>query len=153
MKCVNTIIYYKDYPEAETDALNQHKGKITTTAPKIVSYDNGLCGTTLNKDIYNSIEIPHTSKQALLLDQSKNFNHISKAPLKIPVELPVQTCFSAPPKPGEKLVANIICRKKQKILVVNDALTSFFTATFLTDETVGELENGSLLCCLPSTST
>ena len=68
---------------------------------------------------------------------------------KIPTELFNQTSSPSPKRPGMKLAADVICRKRQKILVVRDCLTSFTTATFLLNETAEELKNGILLCCLP----
>ena len=68
---------------------------------------------------------------------------------KIPRELFEQSSSAPPTRPGEKLAADIICRKKQKILVVRDYLTSFTSATFLSNESAEECKNGLILCCLP----
>ena len=69
---------------------------------------------------------------------------------KIPSEVVcnhMPTAFSS--KSVRKLAANLIHCNDQIILVVTDNLTSFTTATFLTDKTDEEFKNGLVLCCLP----
>ena len=51
--------------------------------------------------------------------------------------------------PVRDLTANIIYRKKQRILTVSDDLTYFTTATFMSDTSIDELRNSLRLCCLP----
>ena len=67
----------------------------------------------------------------------------------IPREMFEESSSPSAQVPGEKLAADIICRKKQKILVVRDCLTSFTSATFVNDETAGEYKRALILCCLP----
>ena len=67
----------------------------------------------------------------------------------IPREMFDETSSPSSHAPGEKLAADVICRKKQKILVVRDCLTSFTSATFISDESSLEYKNALILCCLP----
>ena len=67
----------------------------------------------------------------------------------IPREMFKESSSPSAKIPGERLAADVICRKKQKILVVRDCLTSFTCATFINDETAAEYKNALILCCLP----
>ena len=67
----------------------------------------------------------------------------------MPREMFQESSSSSAVVPGEKLAADVICRKKQKILVVRDCLTSFTSATFISNETAPEYRNALILCCLP----
>ena len=68
---------------------------------------------------------------------------------KIPPELFEQS--SSPPAnaPGEKLAADVVCREKQKIMVVRDTLSSYTAATFIANETADEYKDALIICCLP----
>ena len=68
---------------------------------------------------------------------------------KIPPELFEQSTSLPATVPGEKLAADVICRNKQKILVVRDSLSSFTSATFISNETSVEYKDALIICCLP----
>ena len=68
---------------------------------------------------------------------------------KIPPELFEQTSSDPAKTPGEKLAADVICRDKQKILVVRDSLSSYTSATFIANETANEYKDALIICCLP----
>ena len=69
--------------------------------------------------------------------------------MTLPREMFEETSSAPPMVPGERLGADIICRKSQKILVVRDYLTSFTNASLVNDETASEYRNALILCCLP----
>ena len=68
---------------------------------------------------------------------------------KIPPELFEQSSSRSAKAPGEKLAADVICRNKQKILVVRDTLSSYTSATFIASETANEYKDALIICCLP----
>ena len=68
---------------------------------------------------------------------------------KIPPELFEQSSTPPANAPGEKLAADVICRDKQKILVVRDTLSSYTAATFIANETADEYRDALVICCLP----
>ena len=68
---------------------------------------------------------------------------------KIPPELFEQSSTPPANAPGEKLAADVICRDKQKILVVRDTLSSYTAATFIANETADEYRDALIICCLP----
>ena len=57
---------------------------------------------------------------------------------KMPPELFEQSSSLPPEFPGESLAADVISRNRQKILVVRDTLSSFTSATFISNETTEE---------------
>ena len=67
----------------------------------------------------------------------------------IPREMFDESSSPSADTPGQQLAADVICRKKQKILIVRDCLTSFTSATFINDESAAEYKKALVLCCLP----
>ena len=86
---------------------------------------------------------------SMVVSNSPEVSQISPATAHPPNLTSFSPSFLRSSETSAKLYAGIMYRKKQKILVVRHALTSFTTATFVTDKTINELKDGLLLCCLP----
>ena len=75
---------------------------------------------------------------AKIIDEVTNSCNACLALKKSPKELFEQTSSLPPDHPGRCLAADVICRAKQKILVLRDTLTSYTAATFIQNETASE---------------
>ena len=93
-------------------------------------------------DYHNARVCPDPAIYSVVIPDSPEISPVTNQP-------PDLTSISLTSETSEKLSAGILSRKKQKILVVRHVLTSFTTATFITDDTANDLKDGLLLCCLP----
>ena len=89
---------------------------------------------------------------ARIIDEVTNSCNTCLALQKSPRELFEQTSSLPPDHPGRCLAADVICRAKQKILVVRDTLTSYTAATFIQNETASEYRDAIIICTLPMKS-